>query len=289
MQRPCVTPPLGSFAAAGFACFLLAACGSPAGRGPSPADETARAQNQAGTRSLASGNLTGALAQYRSSLAVAESVENFELAGANLLNIAVVHERLGQWNESHAAADKILSAPLLYGSQTVTGAAARKAFVHLDQGDATAALRWADAAERDCAPPCSPLAALENLRAHIALEHGQTDKAIAHASRAAGLSTAPAMEAELANAQRLLGRAFTRANQFVDSAQSLTSALVIDRRLGLTARIALDLLYAGDNEMRRNEKAGARHFYERAAAVSAAAYDEPGVRAARQRLEVLTQ
>ena len=153
MQRPCVTPPLGSFAAAGFACFLLAACGSPTGRGPSPADETARAQNQAGTRSLASGNLTGALAQYRSSLAVAESVENFELAGANLLNIAVVHERLGQWNESHAAADKILSAPLLYGSQTVTGAAARKAFVHLDQGDATAALRWADAAERDCAPP----------------------------------------------------------------------------------------------------------------------------------------
>ena len=133
------------------------------------------------------------------------------------------------------------------------------------------------------------MAALENLRAHIALEHGQTDKAIAHASRAAGLSTAPAMEAELANAQRLLGRAFTRANQFVDSAQSLTSALVIDRRLGLTARIALDLLYAGDNEMRRNEKAGARHFYERAAAVSAAAYDEPGVRAARQRLEVLTQ
>jgi tetratricopeptide (TPR) repeat protein len=227
------------------------------------------------------------LAQYRASLAAAESIEDFELAGANLLNIAAIHEQLGQLNEALAAVDRILAAPALYGPQAATGAAARKAFLHLDEGEPAAALRWADIAERNCASPCLPLAALENLRAHIALEQGRTEEAIVRASRAADLSTTPSTESELANARRLLGRAYTRANRFDDSAQSLASALALDRRLGLSARIALDLLYAGDNAARKNDKVLARQFYDRATAVSTAVADDQGVQAARLRLDAL--
>lgn len=285
MPGRCVLPPPGRLAAAAIACLLAAACGSPATRAPSPAAEKARAHNQAGTRALSDGNLPAALAQYRESLAGAESIEDFELAAANLLNIAFVHQQLGQWREAHTASDRIIAAPQRYGKAATAGAAARKAFIHLDEGDADAALRWSDAAERDCPAPCAPLAAIENLRAHVALGRSQADAALRHASRAAGLAPAPG--AEHANAQRLLGRAQTASGRFAEAAQSLAAALALDRQLGLSGRIALDLLYAGDNEAKRNDTARAREFYQRAAAVFAASSDAQGAQTAGSRLEAL--
>lgn len=289
MRRHCVNRRQNRFAAACIACLLVAGCGSPAGRSPSPAQEAARAQNQAGTRALESGNPAGALILYRASLTGAESIEDLDLAGANLLNIALVHAQLGQWKEAHAAADKVIAAPRHYGQAAAAQAAARKAFIHLDEGDTQAALRWADTAERGCAVPCSFAAALENLRAHLALEQAQTDAAIRHASRAAELATVPAMEVERASAWRLLGRAYTRAGRTTEAAQLLANALELDRRLGLSARIALDLIYAGDNEARRGEPARGREFYERAVMVYVAAGNASGADSARSRLGALAK
>ena len=270
-----------------LACLLAGGCASPGSRNPNQALDSARSQNEAATRALEAGNTALALKQYRESLAGAQSIEDFELAGANLLNLALVHSQLGQWPDAHAAVDQVIAAPRNFGDASVANAAARKALILIDQGNAQAALSWADAAERGCAAPCPLLATLFNLRAHIALEQSQWDAAIRHASRAAELATTPSLAAERANAWRHLGRAYTRSGRTAEAAAVLANALTLDRQLGLSPRIALDLLYAGDNEARRNDSARAREFYQRAAAVSTAAADTAGTQAAQARLSAL--
>jgi tetratricopeptide (TPR) repeat protein len=280
-------PLFTALAAALVACVLAGGCGAPSGRAPGPVLEAARAQNVGGTRALAAGNATAALALYQASLAGAESVEDFDLAGANLLNIALAHAQLGQWSEAHVAADKVIAAPQHYGQASAARAAARKALIHLDEGNAQAALRWADNADGACGAPCPFAATLENLRAHLALEQAQNEPAIRHASRAAELAATPDLESERATAWRLLGRAYSRAGRTAEAARLLASALELDRGLGLAAPIALDLLYAGDNEANRGEPARAREFYARAASVYAAAGNPQSAESARSRLDAL--
>lgn len=275
--------------AAVIVCVLIGGCGSTAGRPPSPSLEAARAQNEAGTRALDAGNAEGALALYRVSLATAQSIEDYDLAGANLLNIALIHAQLGQWADAHVAVDKVIAAPQRFGPSHAARAAARKALIHLDEGNAPAARRWADTAERDCTAPCPFLAALENLRAHLALEQSQTDVAIRHATRAAELAASPALEAERAGAWRLLGRAYMASGRASEAVLVLTNALELDRRLGLSPAIAMDLVYLGDNEARSSAAAQARTFYERAMDVYAAAGNSRGVAAVRLRLNALPQ
>ncbi len=284
MRRHCVNRLQNSFSAAIIAAVLLAGCGSPAGRNPSPALEAARAHNQAGRRALESGNAAGALALYRSSLAAAESIEDFDLAGANLLNLALLHAQLGQWSEAHAAADRVISAPQQYGQAVAAAAAARKALISLDEGNAQAALRWADDAERACTAPCPLALTLENLRAHLALEQSRNDAALQHAARAVELAATSAIETERASAWRLLGRAYARAGRGADAALMLARALELDRQLGLPARIALDLVYAGDNQAGLGAPDLAQHFYARALAVYVATGNARGADSARARL-----
>jgi tetratricopeptide (TPR) repeat protein len=272
-----------------LACSLAGACGSPANRITNPALEAARSSNEAATRAFNAGNTAQALSLYRSSLAGAESIEDFELAGANLLNIAAVHARLGQWSEAHGALDKVIAAPANFGRSITALAALRKAMIFLDEGNAPQALQWADNAERGCAAPCTLLATVENLRAHFALEAGRTEDAVRHASRAAELASDAALQGERANAWRFLGRAYSRAGRHAEAAKALADALNLDRRLGQSAGIALDLIYAGDNEVLRNDNVQARAFYERAAAVYNAADNAAGARAARSRLEALSK
>lgn len=270
-----------------IACLLAGGCASPENRNLNQALDAARTHNEAGTRALAAGNTALALKFYRASLAGAQSIEDFELAGANLLNLALLHSQLGEWPDAHAAVDQVIAAPRHFGNVTAAHAAARKSLILIDQGNTQAALSWADTAERGCGAPCPLLSTLANLRAHVSLEQSQWDAAIRHASRAAELARAPALDAERANAWRLLGRAYTHAGRTTEAAAVLANALALDQQLGLSARIALDLLYAGDNEARRDDRTLAREFYERAAAVSTATADSAGTQAAQARLIAL--
>ena len=72
---------------------------------------------------------------------------------------------------------------------------------------------------------------------------------------------------------RVLGAAVSAAAlvicfQFAAIASALVAseaqALAIDRKLGLSDRVALDLIDAADNEAARGQAAAAREFYERA-------------------------
>jgi tetratricopeptide (TPR) repeat protein len=281
----CANPADGRAAgpAAVLLALWLAACGTPP---PSlnPAQQTSATLSQSAARALGRGNLAQARTLYEGALAAAESVEDFQLAGAALLNLALVHARAGELAAGHARVDRILAAPQRYGAALQARAAARKALLYLDAPDLDAALRWADAAQAACAAPCELDAMLADLRAHVALQRGDAAAAAQLAARAAELAAKAEQPAEQASALRLLGRAHSQSGQTAEAAAALAQALAIDQRLGVPERVALDLLYAGENEQRRSQPAAAREFYERASVVYEAAGQRKAAESVRARI-----
>ena len=264
----------------------LVACGA-APPAPNPAQHTAHNANQAGARALAKGDLAQARSQYEAALAAAESVEDFELAGAALLNLALVHGRAGDLVGGHARLDRLLAAPQRFGPLMVARASARKALLYLDAPDLSAALHWADIAQTACAAPCELSASLANLRAHVAMQRGDAAQAAQWATRAVAFAAEPTAAAEQANAWRLLGRAQTQLGQHDQARQSLAQALAIDQRLGLPERVALDLFHAAENEQAQGRASSAREFFERALVVYQAMGHRHGLELVRARLAAL--
>ncbi len=264
----------------------LSACGS-APPSPNPAQQTALADSQAAARALARGELGPSRSQYEAALRAAESVEDFQLTAAALLNLALVQARAADLAGAHARLDHILAAPQRFGSAWVARASARKALLFLDVPDLDAALSWADSAQAACANPCELGASLANLRAHVALQRDDAAQAASWAARAAAMTTEPGGAAEQANALRLLGRARSRLKQHDEAAQSLAQALAIDRGLGLPERIALDLFHAAENEQGRARMPAARDFFERALRVYQAAGLDSAAAVVRTRLAAL--
>lgn len=291
MQKPCVSPRRSSRHGAALALWVaicLAGCGGPRVQPPNAAHQAATSLNQTAARALAQGETEQALALYARALAAADSVEDFELAGTTLLNLALVHARLGQLAEAQARLDRIIAAPQLYPGALQAQAAARQALLALDGPDRQrgqqAALRWADVAQAACAAPCDLAAALGNLRAHVAMERGETEAAAALADTAAQLAAAAGQEAEQANGLRLAGRAHSSAGRTGPAADLLARALLIDRRLGLPDRVALDLIAAADNEARRGQPDLSRAYLERALSVYQAAGNTTAAAALRSRI-----
>jgi tetratricopeptide (TPR) repeat protein len=270
-----------------LAAALAAGCGSPAPRVVNPPHELALASGQRAARALQRGDAAQALVLYEQALAAADSVEDFELSGAMLLNLALVHSRLGQPREAHQRIDRVLAAPARYAGALQAQAAARKALLLLDARDGTATLQWVARAEQDCAAPCGLAPLLANVRAQVALDGGNAAQAATHAIRAAELAGAAEQAAERANAERLLGRARMALGDRAGAAAALQAALAIDRTLGLPERIALDLLYAGDNAAAGGQVAAAREFFERALQVAEAATLPASMQAARSGLQAL--
>jgi tetratricopeptide (TPR) repeat protein len=276
-----------SAAAAALFALLAAGCGTPAPK-PNAAQQAYAASSQSAARQLARGDLAQARALYERALAQAEAVEDFSLAGAALLNLALVHQRSSELAAGHARVERIVAAPQRYGAALHAAALLRSGLLHADARDLDAALQAAGRAEAACPPPCASAAAIADLRAHVALERGDAAGAIAQAERAVALAAQAQHDAEQANALRLLGRARSRNGQHAEAAAVLAQALDIDRRLGLPERIALDLVYAGDNERARAQPAAAREFYERALQVYLAAGQGQGAETARARLSAVS-
>ncbi|HEX6018874.1 MAG TPA: hypothetical protein VFZ28_12315 [Burkholderiaceae bacterium] len=264
--------------------LLLAGCGS-APPPQNPAQHSAGTLAQAGARAWARGDAAQARALYERALAAAESVEDFDLAGAMLLNLALVQGSTGDLAGAQARVDRIVAAPQRYGDALLARAATRKALLYLDTPDSDAALQWAARAQAACTAPCALDATLGNLRAHVALQRGDARGALQWATQAVARSDDGS--AERANAWRLSGQAQRALGQGDAAASALAQALAIDRRLGSSDRIALDLTAAAENEATRGNSAAAREFYQRAIEVQRAAGRTAAADLLQQRLAAL--
>ena len=292
MQRPCVRCPRSSArrwqrAIAGLLVLAATACSTKPADTHNAAHQSAVVLSQNAARALHQGNNEQALAMYARALALADSVEDFDLAGATLLNLAMVHASLGQPAAAQMRVDRLLAAPQLYAPQLRAQAMARKGLLALDAPDLDGALRWADAAIAACAAPCALTPAMTVLRAHVAHERRDFEASARLAEQASVSAAALAQEPERANAERLAGRAHSAAGHHEIAAQRLAQALAIDQRLGNPDRIALDLIAAGDNEGRRAQREMQRQFYERAVNVYLALGNSAAADAVRRRSQAI--
>jgi tetratricopeptide (TPR) repeat protein len=265
----------------------LAGCASAPPPPVNSAHQAATELGQSAARALRQGDADRALTLYTQALARAEAVEDFELGGPLLLNLALVQARLGHGAQAAASLDRVLGAPQFYAAPLRAEAAARRGLLALDTPDLDAALRWADVAQTACAAPCPLAATLANLRAQVALARGDAEGAAAFAAQAQALATAAGQDSETANALRLGGRAHSRAGRTTQAAELLDQALAADRRLGLSDRVALDLMDLADNETRRARPAASRAFYERALNVYLAAGHRAAADGVRARIAAL--
>ncbi len=279
--------------AAGLACSLLAACAqAPAPSAPAPSTAVqptaAMEANRRGEASLRRGDLDSAALYYREALRLSLAVEDANGIAANAVNLSIVYQRQGRYEEARGSLAPLLErATLAHAPQHRAQAALRRALLDLEEGRVAGAAEWVGRAAAWCGEPCPLAAAIRNVQGQLALEAGRIDEAGAAAKSALAASRAAGESAEIANAQRLLGMAALAAGDGAAARDALGEALAIDRELGIARRIALDLIGLGRASVLRGEREAARAYYERALAVSSADRDAAGASAARSLIDTL--
>jgi tetratricopeptide (TPR) repeat protein len=273
--------------AASLACALLAACArAPA---PSAAEQPVAVQpsaameaNRRAEASLRRGDLDGAALHYREALRLSLAVEDANGIAANAINLSVVYQRQGKYQQARASLAPLLErATVDHAPERRAQAALRRAVLDIDERQFAAAAEWVQRAAAWCGQPCALSAAIRNVQGQLALEAGRHGEAVDAAREALAAARTASDSAEAANALRLLGMGAIAAGDGVAALAPLGEALDIDRGLGVPRKIYLDLVGLGRASALRGEREAARGYYERAVAVSEADRDEAGAAEAR--------
>ncbi|MBI3571712.1 MAG: tetratricopeptide repeat protein [Gammaproteobacteria bacterium] len=246
--------------------LAIAAC---AGNPPalSEQQEAAIQFNQRGENAFRRGDYAQALQEYQGALAIHRSVENVAGIATELLNLSVVHRRLGDKPAAQAALDQVLteSSPAFSADQKAE-AAYRKAGFYLDGGNEAEAKSWLNKALEYC-HGCGAEGRLYNLLARMALA-GQPQDAMNHARRALALNRSAGDKNEEANSLRLIADAAFKLEDFKTAQQSYDDALRLDKDTGAATKIALDLMGLGRSIARQGRRTEAVEYFQRAYSVS---------------------
>jgi len=234
--------------------------------------ETAIQFNQRGETAFRRGDYAQALQEYQGALSIHRSVENVAGAATELLNLSVVHRRLGDKAVAQTTLDQILtdSNPAFSAAQKAE-AAYRKAGYYLDDGNEAEALSWLNKALEYC-HGCGAEGRLYNLMARMALA-GRPQDAVNHARRALALNRSAGDKNEEANSLRLIADAAFKLEDFKTAQQSYDDALRLDKESGAAAKIALDLMGLGRSIARQGRRAEAVEYFRRAYSVAEGAGD----------------
>ena len=250
---------------------LVAGCGS---NPPvlTEQQETAIQFNQRGEAAFRRRDYAQALQEYHGALSIHRSVENMAGVATELLNLSVVHRRLGDKSAAQTTLDQILTerSPAFSAAQKAE-AAYRKAGFYLDDGNESEAQSWVNKALEYCRG-CGAEGRLYNLLARMALA-GHPQDAMNHARRALALNRNAGDKNEEANSLRLIADAAFKLEDFKTAEQSYDDALRLDKESGAAAKIALDLMGLGRSIARQGKRAEAADFFRRAYSVSEGAGD----------------
>jgi tetratricopeptide (TPR) repeat protein len=265
---------------------LVAGCGS---NPPAPTEQQQAAIqfNQRGETAFRRSDYAQALQEYQGALSIHRSVENMAGIATELLNLSVVHRRLGDKTAAQAALDQILTerSPAFSADQKAE-AAYRKAGYYLDDGNETEAQSWANKALEYC-HGCGAEGRLYNLMARMALT-GQPQDAMNHARRALALNRKASDKNEEANSLRLIADAAFQSSDFKTAQQSYDDALRLDKDTGAAAKIALDLMGLGRSIVRQGRRAEAIEYFQRAYSVSEGAGEAKTMEEAAAEMKRLT-
>jgi len=252
---------------------LLAACGSAPPRQPA-AIEQARKTEQAAYRAMRDGDLMRARELFRQSMLLQQSLDNLPASAMAAINLSLVYHKQGDDGAALSLLDHILSdtAPV-YPAELRGTAAFRKAVILVDAGKAAEAEVALQQAAGECKQQCVYSAGMNNLHARLALGKGDYAAALVLAKSVMNSSTE---KEELANAQRSAAIAETALGQHEAALTHYLAALELDKELGMSVRIVMDLQGVAWVMDKLGRKPEAEAYARRAAAVDEAAHLLPG-------------
>ncbi|HJV10515.1 MAG TPA: tetratricopeptide repeat protein [Burkholderiales bacterium] len=256
--------------------FIVSVTGCSAPPKPSTAarQEAALEANRKGEAYVRHGELENAARSYREALRFSQALEDADGIAANAINLSIVRQRQGRFADARASLAAVLEQrDLKFSNARLAEVSLRQSLLDLDEKNLAGADDWMAKAAGHCAERCPAGAAIQNVRAQLALQAGRTDAALLAARSAHEASRASGDQAEQANALRLLGIVGLKNGDAASARQHLEQALAIDRELGAPRKIALDLLALGQAAALSGDRESARAYYARALAVGEADRD----------------
>lgn len=266
--------------------------------------------NQEGEYAFKVGDYKGSLDLYANALRINQSIENIDGIAVNLINMAVVYRKLKDKDNSHACVDEILGIPRIsistetsplsisvsiydaktpsrsqFSSLRLSEAAFLKAMLYSDDAEFDQSALWADKALSSC-KDCSHEARIYNLKARIALLRGDARSALASGNKGLDLNRKYSKDPEEeANSLRIMADARMALNEIEGAKKLYEDALLIDKTLGLSKKIALDLMGIGNALMRQGNCPDALIYFSRALSVGEAMGDEEIIKNATSRIK----
>jgi len=252
-----------------LAILLLAACaGAP--KDPQNARLAQAADyNRRGEAALRQGDHRKALALYEAALRIDLSVENLDGVAINSINLARLHQMLGENARAHQRLDAVLGGGEIFSREYIAAARLRKAMLYQAANDLDAAASWAAQTADLCRDSaCIWQGTLLNLRARLALARGDFAAALTLAGQALGVNRGRDAREEAANSLRLQAEARIGQKEFAAALAPLDEALALDKALGLPERIEQDLQRLADAHAGLGHVDEARALRTRAARVA---------------------
>lgn len=266
MNRGRQSKVLPSVRLAGLILLLLSAGCSTNRPHPSPVVQAAEAAGRKGIEAEAAGKPQAALTAFNRALNSYLAIEDNHGVALTLVNLARIERRLGELTSADAHLDRALG--LVPGAPSLTMEIAfEKALLRIARQQPGEALVWAQrslvAAARE------QRGRAHNLVGRILLLQGERSKAREEARQAlAELSELDL--AEGANGHRLLGEIALAEGEADTAAAEFNQALTLDKKAGLSPRIAGDLRGLSRAATLRQAPREARDYLQRAFTVASA-------------------
>lgn len=250
-------------------CLLLAGCFG--GKTPVVRTESQQRAETALTRGIRAeqkGNYADADTFLAEALTISSSVEDYTIRTTALVNLARLHRR----QHDLPKAEIYLNQALALGSgdsRFSAEVAHEKALVELAKGNPVNALEWATSAI--ATEQGNQLGTRRNLASRIQLTLGNWSEADSLARRALEDNRSAGQSEEEANSLRILGIIARNGKRYAEGEQFLQEALSIDKRLGKSAKIAVDLEELASTSRSAGRLNEAVRYLERAHDVNRAA------------------
>ena len=244
--------------------------------------------NQDAAYSFKKGEYRNAYNHYKESLKLGRSIENVDSISISLINLAIVCRKLGDRDNAYMYVDEILDNPdNINTTSQSTRAALIKAMLHMDDGEYDAALKWTDKAlYSNSDEDYDVKGKIYNLNSKIALLKGDENSAIMLGIE--GFKHNNNDQLEAANSLRLVAEAKARLNEFLDAKRYFEDALVIDKALGLSNKIASDLIGIGNTHFNQGMYVDAVKYYQRALSVQGENGNAQDIKQTREMIEKCT-
>jgi tetratricopeptide (TPR) repeat protein len=248
-----------------FFAGMVGPCGGgPAGPKLSPVREDVVGNAESALKAYQRGDAELALFYYSEALRLSRSVDDIPATALYLNSVAAAHRRLGNAEEAHSAVDQVLTAEhLTYPREQRAEAAMIKAVLYKDEGAHEAALEWTGEAIATCAD-CPASYRYRNLKARVLSLSGEHVLALETASAALTGARFAEDRPEEANALRVMADSQTALGRYGEARGLYAEALSIDKALGLSSKVAADLLGFGDAAKGEGRMEEALGYYLRA-------------------------